>query len=147
MASFDKLRFNFWDPMEFAQQLINEWEPGDLKTEQQYEKSLYDFLQQRLDGIQITRQYARGRVRADIAIGDKVIVEIKNNLDSTSKYHRLVGQLNEYKDWNEKIIVVLCGRTDPNLLHQLRKHIEEICPGFSPLFVDEAVVISKDERP
>lgn len=39
----EKAKF-LWDPKGAVVSLIKEWEPGTLKTEAQYEKSLYDFL-------------------------------------------------------------------------------------------------------
>lgn len=125
MGLFEHARFHLWDSGGFVESLIDQWQPKQFRTEQQYEKSLYEFLHSKLEEIQVTRQYARGRVRADIVVGDKVIIELKNNLDNTSKYHRLVGQLNEYKGWNGPIFVLLCGKTDTNISKDLQKLVSE----------------------
>lgn len=80
-------------------------------------------MHDKLDDIQVTKQYAKGRIRADIVVGDKVIIELKNNLDSTGKYQRLIGQLNEYKAWDGDTIIVLCGKTDKNLRKELDRFL------------------------
>ncbi len=69
----------------------------------------------------MTKQYARGRIRADIVVHDNVIIEMKNNLDTTGKLQRLVGQLETYKKWDGYIIILLCGNTEPNIRKELVK--------------------------
>ena len=124
MGLLERLRFNFWDPVSMIISLIEEWKPTKCKTEKAYEKSLYSFLHKKLEDIQITRQYARGRIRADLVVGDKVIIELKNNLNSTTKYQRLIGQISEYKEWEGHIIILLTGETDPNLKKQLKMYFD-----------------------
>lgn len=119
----ESLRFQFWDPLDMVEGLIKKWKPKGCKTEKQYEVSLYDFMHSELQEVQVTKQFAKGRIRADIVVGDKVIVELKNNLDTTSKYQRLIGQLVEYEAWDGDIVILLCGKTDPNLLKDLKKYI------------------------
>jgi len=106
--------------------LIKRWRPRRCQTEKDYEKSLYQFLHKELDGIQITKQFGKGRIRADLMVGEKVIVEIKNNLDTPAKYQRLIGQLNDYKDWDKSVVIILTGKTDPNLRKQLDRFVAEM---------------------
>ena len=123
MVWLEKLQFG-WDAPGMVRGLLTEWDPEGCETEKDYEKSLYQFLHSKLEDIQVTRQYSRGRIRADLAVGDKVLVELKRNLQKTAQYHRLVGQLSDYKQWGGKIFIVLCGETDPNLGKELRKFIQ-----------------------
>ena len=109
MSLFEKLQFHAWDATGMIEELVRKWRPRGCATEKDYEKSLYEYLHKKLEAIQVTKQFAKGRIRADIVVGDRVIVELKNNLDSTAKYQRLVGQIAEYKEWPGEIIVVLCG--------------------------------------
>lgn len=125
MSILEKLRFNLWDPTDMVVSLVNKWEPTECKSEKDYEKSLYNYLHDSLKEIQVTKQYAKGRIRADIVVGDKIIIELKNNLDSTGKYQRLIGQLMEYEEWNGSVIVLLAGKTDENLLKEFRKYVEK----------------------
>lgn len=67
-----------------------------------------------LEDHQITRQPGQGRFRADLGIDDKLIIEIKFNLNATSKHQLLVGQLEEYRDWDGQVILLLIGGTEPN---------------------------------
>lgn len=140
MGILEKIKFG-WDSIGMIESLVKKWKPKDCKTEKSYEKSLYDFLHKNLYDIQVTKQYARGRIRADLVVGDSVIIEIKNNLDSTSKYQRLIGQLQEYKEWDGDIIILLIGETDKNLLKQLNKYIEQ--EGFDEGMYGQSVTIIK----
>lgn len=98
MGVFEK--FQFWfDSPGMVKKTIEDWKPVNCNTEKEYEKSLYYFLHKQFENIQITKQYARGRIHADLVVGDKIIIELKHNLNSTGKYQRLIGQLTEYKDW------------------------------------------------
>ena len=102
MGFFDKLKFDLWSDSSAVQDLIEKWKPRGCKTEKDFELSLYKFLHDELGDTQITKQYARGRIRADLVVADKVIIELKFNLDSTGKFQRLVGQLTAYGEWDAK---------------------------------------------
>ena len=125
MGFLNKLKFKHWDAAGTIVSIIEKWKPRKYKTEKDFEKSLYSYLEKELEDIQITRQYAKGRIRADIVVDDVVIIELKNNFDSTAKYQRLVGQLSEYKEWDGNIVVLLTGKTDSNLKRQLTQHVKE----------------------
>ena len=117
-----KIAFS-WDGAGMVSNCIKRWKPSKCTSEKDFEKSLYDFLHDELGDMQITKQYAKGRIRADLAVGDKVILELKFNLDTTAKYQRLIGQINDYKDWGGGVIIVLTGTTDKNLRKKLDKDI------------------------
>lgn len=123
MGLLDNLKFKFWDEVEAVTSLLEKWRPRNCKTEKDFEKSLYKYLNENLGNIQITPQYAQGRVRADLLIGKSVIVELKTDLNSTAKYQRLIGQLTEYSEWKGRIIILLTGQTDPNLRKQLDEYV------------------------
>jgi len=122
MGFLQKLRFQFLDPDDMVWSAIKRWRPRGCETERQYEKSLYDFLHREFPDIQVTKQFASGRIRADIVVGGKIIIEMKNNLDTTGKYQRLMGQLMAYEEWDGQVFVILTGKTDPNLRKQLNDH-------------------------
>lgn len=124
MSLFDKLKFHAWDSVEVVLSHLKEWQPTSCKTEKDFENSLYAYLHSKLPEIQVTKQFAQGRVRADLNVGGKVIVELKNNLDNTSKYQRLVGQLAEYKEWDGRVVVLLTGKTDRNIRKELDRFLE-----------------------
>ncbi|MGH7952280.1 MAG: hypothetical protein ACREFE_10225 [Limisphaerales bacterium] len=107
------------------QMLIEKWKPRGCKTEKDFELSLYKFLHKALEDVQITKQYARGRIRADLVVAGKFIIELKINLDTTSKYQRLIGQLAAYESWEGLVIILLTGITDKNLFKELKTHIEK----------------------
>lgn len=125
MSFLAKLKFYLWDDASTVASLIKTWKPKRLKTEKDYEKSLYDYLESKLSSFKITKQFARGRVRVDLAIQDRVIIELKHNFNTTAKYQRLIGQLSEYESWDERIIILLTGKTDPNLRKELERYIQK----------------------
>src|SRR5437867_13335352 len=109
MGLIDKIKFNAWDNVGAVVSLLGRWKPTKCSVEKDFERSLYSFLHAELGDLQITKQYAQGRIRADLMIANKVIVELKHNLDTTAKYQRLVGQLAEYKEWEGRIVILLTG--------------------------------------
>lgn len=136
MSLLETLQFHAWNGPAMVRRIIIQWEPEGCSTEKQYERSLYDYLHEEFQTIQITKQYAKGRIRADIVVGDKVIIEIKNNLDTTGKYQRLVGQIAGYKGWDGSIIILLVGKTDKNLRKELDRHLKA-----EDLYDDEKVSV------
>jgi hypothetical protein len=112
--------FNF-DPVASVKKAIEAWKPGKLESEKEYELSLYNFLHEYYDEFEITKQYAIGQTRADIKVRDEVIIEIKKDLNSKGGYDRLMGQLQEYKKWKGSILLLLIGKTEPNLRKRLLK--------------------------
>ena len=125
MKFFDKVKFHAWDSVALVAEKLKDWKPKKCSTEKDYENSLYKYLHDELGDIQVTKQYAQGRIRADLMIGDKVIVELKHNLDTTAKYQRLIGQLSEYKEWKGRIIILLTGETDKNIRKQLDEFVRK----------------------
>ena len=119
MSFLDKLKFKLWDDVGAVVDAITKWRPRKCATEKDYEKSLYAYLHEVFDDTQITKQFAQGRIRADLKVGKDVIVELKHNLDSTAKLQLLIGQLSQYEDWGGRVVVLLTGETEPNLRKEL----------------------------
>ena len=85
MGTFNKLKYS-WDSVSMVSTLISKWSPRKCVTEKDYEQSLLKFLNKEIPEIKVTPQYAIGRTKADLLIGDRVIVEIKKDLTSTAQY-------------------------------------------------------------
>jgi len=118
------LLFNF-SPVSMVKKAIDKWSPRKCENEKDFENSLYSFLHKHFEDVQITKQYAVGRTKADLNVGGKVIIEIKKDLQSTAQYDRLIGQLEEYKKWKGSIVILLTGETDPNLKKKLASRAKE----------------------
>jgi hypothetical protein len=112
-------------PVSAIKAAIGKWSPHDCENEKSYENSLYLFLHEYFPDVQITKEYAIGRTKADINVGDEVIIEIKKNLRSTGQYGRLIGQLEEYKNWKGATIILLVGNTEPHFYKKLLNRAEE----------------------
>jgi len=124
MGFLDKLKW-LLDSVEVLTSLFDKWHPRNCKNEKDYENSLHFFLIKKLKGHQITKQYAIGRFRADLVIDNRLIIEIKYNLDTPGKYRSLLGQLAEYKQWGGRVILLLVGKTDPDLRERLTSYLEK----------------------
>ena len=121
----DKFRFKFLDSVSMVAALIEKWEPRGCATEKECENSLYLYLHAAVGDVFVTKQFAYGRVRADIVVGDKVLIELKHNLDTTAKLQLIGGQLSQYDDWDGRVVVLLTGETEPNLLKELKQFISK----------------------
>lgn len=110
------------DPISEVKKAIDAWFPEMCESEADYENSLYEFLHEHFDDVQITRQYGIGRSRADLNVGNKVLVEIKKDLKIKTHYDRLIGQLGDYMKWTGATIILLVGTADPNLKKELVQH-------------------------
>ena len=98
------------------------------------------FLRRELpEDTKITPQYAQGRFRADLVIDDRLVVEIKYNLDSTAKYQRLIGQVAAYKDWKGQVILLLTGKTDPDLKKELNSYLKK--EGLRDSILEDKVIV------
>ena len=129
-----KMQFS-WDAPGSIAGLIEKWAPPEYKSEGEYEKDLYAYLNANLNGIEVTRQFGSSRSRVDICVGRKVYVELKKDLDSTGKLQRLLGQLQLYA--NEKweiVFLVVVGKSDPNLLAQAKDGLQKIGGGLGDIF-------------
>ena len=133
---FENIKFG-WDAIGLVSRLIENWQPIQFSSEREAEDSLYEYLHNQFEHIQVTRQYGRGRATVDLVIGDRVMLELKHNFGTTSESQRLKGQLMEYKSWKMAIIVVLTGDTDMNLLKDLKTFVERELSGGT--FFDDAV--------
>ncbi len=109
--------------------LIDSWRPRSCKTEKDLERSLHKHLQKNLESLDVIMQYAAGRVKADIVVDDKILIEIKDSLKSTGQLQRLLGQLDIYAaQWKGKVIVVICGDSQRDLVKVLEKKVEALKP-------------------
>ena len=142
MDLLDKLKWQL-DSVGVLTSLFNKWSPHNCKAEKDYENSLSSFLHEELEACEITKQYAIGRFRADLAIDDRLFIEIKYNFNTLTKYRSLLGQLAEYKEWGGRVILLLVGKTDSDLKKRLTSYLEKegLCGTY--YFKDKVTVYEK----
>lgn len=111
--------------------VVSEWSPGPLKSEKQFRDSL--LAQLRFGAppsplCRIEKEYRDGGTTADIYLkwqglvfSDEIYMELKLNLTRKTDFDRLVGQIHGLEPAKRKIVVVLCGETDPALLGRLKE--------------------------
>lgn len=109
--------------------LIKVWHPRKCKTEKDLERSLHRHLEKNLESADVIKQYAAGRVKGDIVVDGKILIEIKDSLKSTGQLQRLLGQLDIYAaQWKGKVIVVICGDSERDLVRVLNKKVDALKP-------------------
>lgn len=105
--------------------MLANWKPRNTNNEQAYHASLYRALRRRMPGANpekerpIAEDTPEFRGRADLVVGDSILIEIKAHLTKGS-VHRAIGQVRMYAHaWTQgPILVVVCG-ADRNHAHQL----------------------------
>lgn len=109
--------------------LIDDWHPRGCKTEKDLERSLHRHLEKNLPSSVIIPQYASGRVKGDLAVNGEILIEIKDSLKSTGQLQRLLGQLDLYNGlWKGKVIVLVCGDSQRDLVSALIKKVDSLKP-------------------
>lgn len=141
----EKILFTFWNGEGQVIDIVNKWSPKKYRTEKEYENSLYNVLHESFKEVQVTKQFSIGRIKADIVVGGHVLIELKNNLNSRGKYQRLLGQLEEYRDWDNYILLVLCGETDSNLKKELFKYINDRFAEFEISVIEKNYLKTKEQ--
>jgi len=107
--------------------LIDSWHPRGCKTEKDLERSLHKHLEKSLPDVDVQMQYASGRVKGDICVDHKVLIELKDSLKSTAQVQRLIGQLDLYESqWKKEVIVVICGASQRDLVRQVTTKVESL---------------------
>ena len=119
------LWFDFTGPVETVCNLISEWHPTDTSSEIKIEESLHEYLTKQLKWYDVRRQFRHDRITADILINEKLSIEIKLNLTKTADFRRLIGQLDCYADWGVRVIVLLVGQVDSDLMRWVEERLQK----------------------
>jgi hypothetical protein len=121
---FSDMEFHAWHSVATLKSLLSRWLPRPYKREEDFEDSLYRYLQRELPDVQVKKQFSEGLVRADLAIADSVLVEVKNNLDSQTEYRQLWDEIATWRNWDGSLILLLTGKVDPVLVKALQKKVK-----------------------
>ncbi|MBW2986380.1 hypothetical protein KY333_03340 [Candidatus Woesearchaeota archaeon] len=131
--------------------LVESWEPQEkYPNEDKYRNDLMAFLREELSkpsllgmpqALKIRKE--SGRALADIAINEKIGIELKKDLKNQSQVDRLVGQIRRYKKGYNDIIIVLVGNTNVEILDELNEAIRESDQGALDLQYKRIEVIDK----
>ena len=118
--------------------LVQSWRPRNCESEKEFERSLKKHLDKNLPSSDVIPQSAQGRMKGDIVVDDRILIELKVGLNSTSKMQRLLGQIELYEsNWKGEVIVVVCGDADRDLLKTVKKKIESYAPSFFSTLLDD----------
>jgi len=108
--------------------LIIEWQPELLPTELKYRDSLVALLRKHIKEGAVETEYRHSGTTADVYVKEpgffgssEVFVELKRNLIQKAQLDRLVGQIHGLEPKKNKILVVLCGETNPALVSRFKE--------------------------
>jgi len=112
--------------------LVNEWQPELLPTELKYRDSLVALLRDHINEGTVETEYRHSGTTADVYVkqagffgSSEVFVELKRNLIHKAQLDRLVGQIHGLEPKKNKILVVLCGETNPALASRFKELFRE----------------------
>lgn len=111
-------------------QEVNQWIPSKAYDhERKFQDELQDYLDEKLNSgggdplmgqqkdIPVSKEH--GKSKADIAVDDTVGIEMKRNL-SNSQNKKLRGQIEEYLENYDFVIVLACGVKDKDGWRKLK---------------------------
>ncbi|HVV51138.1 MAG TPA: hypothetical protein VHO06_15830 [Polyangia bacterium] len=110
------------------------WVPGALFSERRYRDSLLKHLQATFPKNKFHIEFKTGKGKADIFVdfedrtgfGAKVAIELKYQLKTANECNRLIGQIANYVDCGE-VLVVLCDETKQELADAVAKSLQAFC--------------------
>jgi len=115
--------------------LVQEWNPGRRYSgESGFRDDLLKFLRNNLnrpdDLFGLSEEHSirkeSGRHLADIAVNGQIGIELKYNLNTKAKTDRLFGQIDDYLKGYDRLIIVLCGKTNEEHLDYLKEKVRKM---------------------
>jgi hypothetical protein len=139
-------------------EMVRNWRPEkEYGKETDYRDDLVRYLRKKLNEGQSmfglgpaekhVIQIESGRGLADIGIDKKIGIELKLNLDKKKERNRLFGQVKDYMEGYQYIIIVLCGQTNESEYEQLHDDFK----GYSDMNILEpqrpvVKIVRKDKK-
>jgi len=114
--------------------LVEDWQPRKKhKSEAGYRDDLLQYLRDDLnrpDPLGFSEKHSirkeSGRHLADIGIDGTVGIELKHNLKTKAETDRLFGQIDDYLKGYDSMIIVLCGKTNEDILDYLEEIVRNM---------------------
>ena len=123
------------------------WQPNwNMKDERQYTDDLKDFLYKHLKSTHVIGPL-NGGAGADIRIDRKIGMELKLDLHSKSEINRLTGQIQDYLEVYNQVIVLLLGKVSPSVVSVVRHNMQKLLKSYEepdPLLGNFRKVQSKE---
>lgn len=127
MKKIDKLEVSWKGLLPVISKVVGQWKPPRLKSEISYRNDLLAVLRDVLPAdAQLEKEYRHRGTTMDIWLKwqgvlqcDEIAFELKVNLKKKTEFDRLVGQIEGLDPRRNKVLVVLIGETDRDLLGRL----------------------------
>jgi hypothetical protein len=115
---------------------VEKWRPSPQNKEVAYSRLLTEHLRQSLpDDAQVESEYRHAGETLDVFVRcggmfmeDEMFIEVKRRLTRKPEFNRLVGQVSALNPDKHKILIVLIGACDIELVgrlrHQFRQYTE-----------------------
>lgn len=128
MKKIDKLEVTWSGLLKVISTVVSDWKPPRLKGEISYRNDLLGMLREVLPSdVMLEKEYRHRGTTIDIWLKwqgvlqtDELAFELKVNLKKKTEFDRLVGQIEGLDPYRNKVLVVLIGETDPDLLGRLK---------------------------
>lgn len=127
MKKIEKLEVSWNGLLPVITKVVSQWKPPRLKSEISYRNDLLALLRDVLPtDTQLEKEYRHRGTTMDIWLkwqgvlqSDELAFELKVNLKKKTEFDRLIGQIEGLDPRRNKVLVVLIGDTDRDLLGRL----------------------------
>lgn len=135
MKKIEKLEVSWNGLLPVVSKVVSQWNPPRLKSEISYRNDLLAMLREVLPAdTQLEKEYRHRGTTIDIWLkwqgvlqSDELAFELKVNLKKKTEFDRLVGQIEGLDPRRNKVLVVLIGETERDLLGRLEaKYVTQI---------------------
>ena len=148
MSRLTKLQIGATGFLESISKCVGRWRPGAQSREIAYSRLLAEYLRQSLpEDAHVECEYRHSGETADVYIryggmlfDDEVFIEVKRRLVRKAELNRLVGQVRGLDPGKNKILIVLIGTCDVELLGRLRQQFKEFAGAAYGTVLHEATV-------
>lgn len=139
MSRITKVAVGWYGLLDAVTKCVSTWRPPIQSKETPYTRLLAEYLRLNLpEDTHVESEYRHAGETLDIYVqysgiisDDEVFIEVKRRLSRKSEFNRLVGQISSLDPLKNKILLVLIGDCDIELIGRLRRQFREQLNGKS----------------
>jgi hypothetical protein len=144
MRRITKLAIGWNGLLESVAKCVGEWRPTKQSKETAYSRLLAEYLRQSLpEDAHVECEYRHAGETLDLYVlysgivsDDEVFIEVKRRLSRKSELNRLVGQISSLHPAKNKMLIVIIGDSDIQLIGRLRRQFKQQLGGASGTVLD-----------
>lgn len=147
MPRITKIAVGWYGLLDTIAQCVSTWRPATQSKETAYTRLLAEHLRQNLpEDAHVESEYRHAGETLDLYVqysgiisDDEVFIEVKRRLFRKAEFNRLVGQISSLPLKN-KILLVLIGDCDIELIGRLRRQFKRRLNGKSAMILDAPTI-------